>query len=151
MENECSAIPSRLSWVSDTTGSSRLQSMCKSSSNLCPDVSTSSVLLGARPADGTRRTVTGSKSRLCIAWLNMQLQPGQLSCHLPPPANLRKFSWSRPEPSHACRSTPDEAVLANPSRPLFQRVSKPSPSKETDNLDHLPPADNRRQTLLTTY
>ena len=38
--------PSRFSWVLDTTGSSPWQSMCESTTNRCPAVSTSSVLMG---------------------------------------------------------------------------------------------------------
>ena len=83
-ENRCSAIPSRFSLVSDTTGSSPLQSMCVSSANRCPAVSTSSVLWEARPVDGTLRTVVRPTSRLCVECLNMQLQPGHLGCQLPP-------------------------------------------------------------------
>ena len=44
MENECSAIHSWFSWVTDTTSSSPLQSMCENSANRCPVVSTISVL-----------------------------------------------------------------------------------------------------------
>ena len=131
MENECSAIPSRLSLVSDTTGSSPLLIMCKSSANRWQAASASSVLWVARPGNGTLRTVVRFTSLLCVVCLNMHLQPGHLGCQLPLPASLRIFSWRLPEPS------PDMSALPllmqsswNSSCPLFQRVSKESPSKE---------------------
>ena len=62
MENECSAIQSRVSWVSDATDSSRLQSMCESSTNRCPAVSTFPMLWVARPGGGTLRTIVRSTS-----------------------------------------------------------------------------------------
>ena len=58
----------------------------------------------------------------------MQPQPGHLGCQLPSPANLRKFSWRRSEPSPA-----------TPTLPLLK----------TDEWTHLSPADYRRHTLFT--
>ena len=47
-------------------------------------------------------------------------------CQLPPPANLREYSYGRPEPSLAWSAVPKlKQSLRNPSYPLFQRVSKP--------------------------
>ena len=80
----------------------------------------------------------------------MQLQPGHLGCHLPPAANLRKLSWRRPEPSSALSALPQlKQSSRNPSCYLFQRVSKPSPTYRLTEWAHLPPADDRRQTLFT--
>ena len=92
--------------MSATTGSSHLQSICESSAIRCPVVSTSSVLWEARPGGDALMTIVRSTSRLCVACLNMQLQPGQLVCQLLPPATLRMFSWRRPKPSpDDCRQT----------------------------------------------
>ena len=38
---------------------------------------------------------------LCVACMNIQLQPEHLGSQLPPPENVRKFSWRQPEPSPA--------------------------------------------------
>ena len=55
MENECSAIPSRFSWVSDKTGSTPLERMCESSANRCPAAPTSSVLWEAQLSSDQHR------------------------------------------------------------------------------------------------
>ena len=92
---------------------------------------TSSVPWEAQPGDDTLWTVVRSTLRLCVPCLNMQQQPGHIGCQLPPPANLRKFSWRRPEPSPALSTLPQlKQSSRNPCCPLYQRVSKPSPSKK---------------------
>ena len=141
MENECFAIHSWFSWVSDNPDSSSLQGICESSANRSPGVSTSSVYLEARPEDGTHRTVIRSTSQLCVACLNMQLQPGHIRCQLSPPANMRKLSWRRPEPSAAFSALQlIRQSSRNSSCSLFQCVSKPSHTKKLTRgpIFHLP-------------
>ena len=124
MENECSAIPFRFCWVSDMTGSTPLPSMSESSANGCPAVSASFVIWAARPGDGTLRTVVRSTSRLCVACLNMQLQPGHLGCQLPQAANLKKSSWRQRVHSPAAAALPQlKQSSRDPNCPIFQQVS----------------------------
>ena len=99
---------------------------------LCQSMSGSFYLImlkETRPWDGTLWTVVRSTLRLCVPCLNMQQQPGHLGCQLPPPANMRKFSWRRPEPSPALSALPQlKKSSQNPSCPLLQCISKPSAS-----------------------
>ena len=121
-----------------------VQKLCQ-----CPAVSTSSVLKESRHGDGTLQTIVGSSSQLCIECLNMQMQPGHLGCQLPPPTNLRKSSWKRPEPSPALFALPHLKQSSRyPSCSLFSHVQTISILK-ADEWAHLPPADNHRQTLFT--
>ena len=95
----------------------------------CPAASTSSELLGRTICgwlSSDRRQVT---PRLYVACLNMQLHPGYLGYHLPPPSNSRKSSWRRQEPSPSSSAIPKlKQSSRSSSYPLFQRISKPSPS-----------------------
>ena len=129
MKNVCSAITFRFSWALGKTFSSPLESMCESSANRCPAASTSPVLWEARPGDGTLRTVVMTTSRLCVACLNMKLQPGNLGCQLSSQSYFRKFSWRQPETTPVSFTPPQlKQSSRNIDCPPSQRVSKRSPS-----------------------
>ena len=85
-------------------------------------------------------------SRLCVACLNMQLQPGRLGCQPPPPTSLRKFSrrWPEPSPTLSALSQLKQSSR-NPSSPPFQPISL----LKAEDWAHPPPSDNRRQTHFT--
>ena len=109
---------------------------------LCQSMSGCLSLLHA--LGGTLWTVIRSTSRLCVACLNMQLQPGLLGCQLPPPVKS-PMDTARAITGHV-RSTPVEAVpMESPITTRFQTISL----LIADEWAHLPPADDHRQTLFT--
>ena len=129
MENECSAIPSWFCSVSGTTSRSPLDSMCESAANQCPAASTYSGLWEAIPGDGTLRTVVMSTSRSCIACLNMQSLSGTLVISNHHQQTERIQLKSARSVTGLIRSLLQlKQSSQSPSIPLFQCVSKPSPS-----------------------
>ena len=128
MGGECSAVPSRYSWVSGATGGLSLEIASNISANLCPAASTSSGLLEARPGDGTLHVVIRFTSRLCVACLNMHPLPWLTATTS---KHERVWSWKRPEPSPAWSALPQlKQSSQSPGCHLFQRISKPYPSQK---------------------
>ena len=115
-----------------------------------PVASTSSALWVARPGDGTLRTVVRFTSRLCMACLNnaAAARPPWLSA-----TSTNKLEKVQLVAARAItclvRSTPVEAVLAESHQPPISTYFQTISLLKADEWANLPPADGRRQVLLT--